>query len=101
MPDGRPQNRLIPELICSDIVRSLRFYTEVLRFKVLYERPEERFAFLDLEGAQLMLEQSTGRRFLAAALEKPYGRGMNLQIQVSDVMILYERMRRYGAGLLV
>jgi len=33
--------KLVPELICSDLVRSLRFYTEVVGFRVVYERREE------------------------------------------------------------
>ena len=100
MPD-RAFARLVPELICSDIERSLRFYVDVLGFTVLYARTEERFAYLDYEGAQLMLEQSTGRRFLVGALEQPFGRGMNLQIEVSDVMLVYERVRRSNAGVLI
>ncbi len=33
--------RLVPELIVTDIERSLAFYVGVLGFSVLYERPEE------------------------------------------------------------
>lgn len=81
--------RLAPELCCSDFERTLGFYTEVLGFVVVYARPEERFAYLDREGAQLMIEQPTGRTFVAGELAFPYGRGMNLQIEVSDVESLY------------
>src|SRR4051812_33368173 len=56
--------RLVPELICADIERSVRFYTGVLGFHVRYARPEERFAYLEREGAEIMLEQPTGRMFL-------------------------------------
>ena len=34
--------RLVPELICSDLERSLAFYTGVLGFAVRYSRPAER-----------------------------------------------------------
>jgi catechol 2,3-dioxygenase-like lactoylglutathione lyase family enzyme len=91
--------RLVPELICSDIERSLRFYTDVLGFSVLYSRPEERFAYLDLDGAQVMIEQSIGRRFLAGELEHPYGRGINLQIEVSAVEPLYAVVQTSGAPI--
>lgn len=47
--------KLVPELIVSDFARSLRFYTETIEFKTLYARPEEGFAFLDRNGAQIML----------------------------------------------
>ena len=91
--------KLVPELICSDLARSLRFYTELAGFRILYERAEERFAFLDREGAQLMLEQPTGRAFLAGELAHPYGRGMNLQIEVRDVGALHARIAASGARI--
>ncbi len=60
--------RLVPELDVSDIERSLAFYINVLGFSVLWSRPEERFAYLDFEGAQLMLQDAAGpgRRFRTA-----------------------------------
>lgn len=50
-------NPLIPELIVSDLQRSLDFYCQVLGFKIEYQRPEDKFAFLSYHGSQLMLEQ--------------------------------------------
>jgi catechol 2,3-dioxygenase-like lactoylglutathione lyase family enzyme len=38
--------------------RSLAFYVGLLGFRILYARPDERFAFLDRDGAEIMLEQS-------------------------------------------
>lgn len=77
---------LVPELICSDIEASLAFY-RLLGFRVRYERPEERFAYLELNGAELMLEQpwSRDRLYPRAELSHPYGRGINLTIEVDDV----------------
>ena len=45
-----------------------------------------------------MLEEAggPGRRFHAAPLEFPLGRGMNLQIKVADVDALYADVRRSG-----
>ena len=83
---------LVPELSCADFARSLAFYTELLGFAVRYVRPEERFAYLECEGAELMIEQSVGRALLAAPLEYPYGRGVNFQIEVGDVDELYARL---------
>jgi catechol 2,3-dioxygenase-like lactoylglutathione lyase family enzyme len=79
--------KLVPELICSDLNQSLRFYTGLLGFSVLYARPEERFAFLDFDGAELMLEQphTRDRLWPRAELTKPFGRGVNFEIHVSDV----------------
>jgi catechol 2,3-dioxygenase-like lactoylglutathione lyase family enzyme len=78
----------------ADLDRSLAFYVNVIDSRVLFDRPEERFAFLDLDGVHLMLEEAAGpgRRFRTAPLEHPYGRGVNFQIEVADVMATYERV---------
>jgi catechol 2,3-dioxygenase-like lactoylglutathione lyase family enzyme len=96
-------SRLIPELDVSDLDRSLNFYVNVVGFSVLYDRPEERFAFLDLDGARLMLEEAAGpgRRFRTAPLERPYGRGVNFQIEVTNIDALHERVRKAGFGPLI
>ena len=95
--------RLIPELDVADLDRSRAFYTTVIGCAVLYERPEERFAFLDLEGAKLMLEEAAGpgRRFSTAPLEHPYGRGVNFQIQVADADELYARVLAAAAHIVI
>jgi len=90
--------KLVPELDVSDLAASLAFYAGVLGFGVAYERPEEGFAYLVRDGVELMLEAAAGpgRRFRTAPLEKPYGRGVNLQIAVPNVGDLYERVRQAG-----
>jgi catechol 2,3-dioxygenase-like lactoylglutathione lyase family enzyme len=85
--------KLVPELYCSDFERSLRFYVERLGFRVLYDRPAEKFAYLDREGAELMIEQPLGRRWLTGELAQPFGRGINLQIQASDIDALHDKCR--------
>jgi len=82
---------LVPELYCSDFARSLRFYVDLLGFQILYDRPEERFAYLEREGAELMIEEPTGRVWLTASLSYPFGRGINLQIAVSQIDKLYDK----------
>jgi catechol 2,3-dioxygenase-like lactoylglutathione lyase family enzyme len=89
--------KLVPELVCSDLAASLDFYTRILGFQIAYRRPEDGFAYLEREGAELMLEQPRGRSLVAGPLEQPYGRGMNLQIDVSDVDTLYDAVRSAGA----
>lgn len=76
---------VIPEFDVTNLEQSLAFYTQVIGFAVLYARPEEKFAFLDLDGAQIMLEEAVGpgRRFRTAPLEHPYGRGINVMAGVS------------------
>ncbi|MGH3147954.1 MAG: bleomycin resistance protein [Rubrobacter sp.] len=77
--------RLVPELTVSDFAESLGFYTEKLGFEVLFSRSDSAdFAYLDFEGAQLMIEAFHPEAWNVAGLERPYGRGINLQIECSD-----------------
>ena len=84
-------NPVVPELYCSDFQRSIEFYTANLGFKALFVREEDRFAFLDRNGAQIMIEQPKypERTWLAGELQAPYGRGINLLIRAEDVVHLY------------
>ena len=95
----RSSPRLVPELVCSDLARSLSFYVGILGFAVAYERPERRFAYLEREGAELMLQEPGVRVFVVGDLQQPYGRGVNLQIEASDVDRLYEAVIAAGATL--
>lgn len=94
---------LIPELDVSDLDRSLAVYVYVLGFMRHTSRPEERFAYLIRDGVHLMLEEASGpgRRFRTAPLDYPFGRGMNLQIEVVDVDTLYANVRRAGLTVLI
>jgi lactoylglutathione lyase len=93
--------KLVPELVCSNFAESHRFYTQLLGFRVLYSRPEERFAYLERDGAELMLEQSVspGRLSPRAELAYPFGRGINFQIQVSDVDRLHAVILAAGVAI--
>ena len=94
---------LVPELDVLDLARSLRFYVGVLEFRVLFERPAERFAYLEGHGAELMLQEAAGpgRRFRTAPLEAPYGRGVNFQLRVTDVDAVLARAIEAGAEIVV
>jgi catechol 2,3-dioxygenase-like lactoylglutathione lyase family enzyme len=96
-------NRITPELDVADLDRSLAFYTGTLGFQIRFQRPEEQFAYLDLDGVHLMLEEATGpgRRFHTAPLEHPYGRGVNFQIEVTDVDALHARVMAAGFDLVI
>ncbi len=90
--------KLVPELLVSDHAASLDFYVGVIGFSVRYDRPAEKFAYLDLDGAELMIEQETDF-WLTARREKPYGRGINLQIEVGDLDGILARLRAAGIPL--
>ena len=86
--------KLTPELDVDNLEQSLAFYVGVIGFRVLFSRQEDRFAYLDLDGVQIMLEElgGSGRYFTKAPLVHPYGRGVNLQIEVADVEGIYARL---------
>ena len=94
---------VVPELDVADLARSLSFYVDTLGFRVRFERPEERFAYLTRGPVHLMLEQADGpgRRFRTAPLKYPFGRGMNLQIEVPEVDHLHAQAARAGATIYV
>jgi len=83
-------NALVPELYVSNLETSLVFYIQVLGFEVAYDRPDEKFAYLHREGAELMLEQVGEKSWLTGELAHPFGRGVNFQIQVARIAALYE-----------
>ena len=70
----------------------------VFGFRLHVRRPEEAFAYLIRDGVHLMLEQADGpgRRFDTAPMERPFGRGVNFQIEVLDVDALYAAVERSG-----
>ena len=94
-------NPLVPEMIVSDLSRSLHFYCDVLGFRVEYQRPEDLFAFLSFHGSQLMLEQDDlePSSWRVGPLEAPFGRGINLSIKCPDVQALIDRFEAAGYTL--
>jgi len=100
-----PAPPVVPELDVADLAGSVSFYNykDALGFSVRFERPEERFAYLTRGPVHLMLEQADGpgRRYRIAPLEYPFGRGMNLQIQVPDVDHLHAQALSAGATICI
>jgi catechol 2,3-dioxygenase-like lactoylglutathione lyase family enzyme len=90
--------KLVPELLVSDHAASRDFYVRVIGFSVRYERPAERFSYLGLGGAELMIEQETDF-WTAAPRERPYGRGINLQIEVDAIDPILSRLEKAGIAL--
>jgi len=93
-----PSAKLVPELLVSEYEISRDFYVRVIGFGVRYERPEEKFSYLDLDGAALMIEQET-EFWATATREKPYGRGINLQIEVDAIDPILTRLADAGIAL--
>lgn len=84
-------NKLIPELSVSNIENSKQFYLS-LGFSVLYERVEDKFCFLALDGCQLMIEEINDN-WNTGKLEYPYGRGMNISMEVKDIDSIYYKVK--------
>lgn len=92
-----PRPALVPELLVSDTAASLRFWCGLCGFTVLYDRPEEGFACIERDGARVMLDRrDAGRDWVAAPLEKPFGRGINLEIAVADLAPLLAALEAAG-----
>lgn len=89
---------MLPELLVDDLEVSVAFYA-LLGFTIAYQRPAERFVYLRASaGVELMLEQvdPADRLHPEAELSHPYGRGMNLSIDVADVAAVHAAL--LGAG---
>ena len=89
----------MPELTVTDLERSLLFY-RAAGWVVRFGRVDPPFAYLDLGEAQLMLEEEHNSAWNVAPLEYPFGRGMNLQIEVSDCGAIASSLARAGFQLL-
>lgn len=85
-------NKLIPELSVSDINKSKEFYLSI-GFLIVYERVEDKFCFLELDGNQLMIEE-VNNNWNTGELEYPYGRGINISMEVSDIDKIYDLVQK-------
>lgn len=83
-------NSLIPELSVSNIDKSINFYTSI-GFKIVYERKEDKFCFLELEKNQIMIEQINDN-WNTGALEYPFGRGINISMAIKDIDGFYKEI---------
>ena len=85
-------NSLIPELSVTDINKSKEFYQKI-GFKIKYERPENKFCFLELEENQIMIEEINDN-WNTGKLEYPFGRGINISMSISDVELLFQHIKK-------
>lgn len=97
-----PRPPLVPELNITSLPESLRFWRDLLGFRILYDRPEQGFAAVERDGVEFMLEEyDTGPAerlgiWDTGAREKPYGRGINFEITVADVGVLMSSLEQAG-----
>jgi catechol 2,3-dioxygenase-like lactoylglutathione lyase family enzyme len=91
-------NPLVPELTVSDLKTSLRFYGAV-GFTIRFQRENPSFVYLELGQAQLMLEQEHSNGWNIYPLDRPLGRGVNFQIEVSALDCIVEALGALGVQL--
>ena len=86
-------NKNVPELSVTDLNNSLEFY-KCIGFKIEYERPENKFAFISLGEIQFMLQEICDNdKWDVAPLSYPFGNGINFQLEVDDVNKIYNSLR--------
>jgi catechol 2,3-dioxygenase-like lactoylglutathione lyase family enzyme len=85
-------NSLVPELTVSNFQKSLSFYVDLIGFEIKYKRDDPKFAYLEYELSQIMIEEYHKDGWGTGKLEQPYGRGINFQIECNNVEKLQKRI---------
>ncbi len=94
-------NKLIPELVVRNIDKSIKYYQSI-GFTIKYERKENKFAFLELQGSQIMLrENEDNDSWSVGVLEYPYGRGINIQIEVRNIDDMLNKFKKSNLKLFI
>ena len=92
-------NPMVPELSVSNFERSLAFYVDVLGFSIRIKRENPDFVYLEQEHVHMMLEQISDEGWSTGELEAPLGRGVNFQIELSDLEPLVKRLQTHKVPL--
>ena len=95
-------NQMIPEFDVINLKETLEFYVNLIGFKVVYERKEDKFAFIQLEQVQVMLQEIDGEdKWKTGKLEYPFGRGINFQIDIKNIQPIYNRLKQNNYEIFV
>jgi len=96
-------NQLLIEFDVFDLEESIKFYVNLLGFKIEYERKEDRFVFLSFENVQIMLQEidENCNKWETGKLEYPLGRGINFEIDVSSIDDIYNRLKQANYEIFV
>jgi len=88
-------NQMIPEFDVFDLEKSLEFYTKFIGFDVVYTREEDKFAFLQMENVQLMIQEIDfeNNKWQVDNLKYPLGNGINFQIDVTNIDEIYNNLK--------
>lgn len=96
-------NQMIPELDVFNLEDSLNFYIDLVGFNKVYDRKEDKFAFLQLEKVQLMIQEVDieNNKWETGRIEYPLGIGINFQIDVTNIDEIYRRLKKTGYKIFV
>ena len=96
-------NQILPEFDVFDLADSLHFYIDLIGFHIEYERIEDKFVFLQFENVQIMLQQidTENNKWETGKLEYPLGRGINFQIDVTNIDEIYNRLKKASYTIFV
>lgn len=86
-------NKNIPEFSVTNLENSLNFY-KTAGFKIEYNRPENKFAFISFGNIQFMLQElSDNDKWNIGELKYPFGNGINFQLEVEDIEKIYNNFK--------
>jgi catechol 2,3-dioxygenase-like lactoylglutathione lyase family enzyme len=92
-------NKLIPELSVRNLKKSIEFYVDILGFKIEYDRPEKKFAFLSFNGSQIMLDEcnnNTKSSWYTGKITHPRGRGIHFQIETDNLSSVIKPLKNHN-----
>ncbi len=96
-------NQITPEFDVFNLEETLNFYVNLIGFSVVYDRPEDRFAFLQFEKVQIMVQEidKENNKWETGELKYPLGIGINFEIDVTNIDEIYGRLKENNYKIFV
>jgi len=96
-------NQMIPEFDVFNLGETLHFYRDLIGFNVVYDRPEDKFAFIEFNDVQIMVQEidKENLKWETGALDYPLGRGINFQIDVTNIDEIYNKLLKENYKIFV
>lgn len=87
-------NQITPEFDVFNLEETLNFYVNLVGFHVVYDRPEDKFAFLQFENVQIMVQEIDfeNNKWGTGELKYPLGVGINFEIDVTNIDEIYNKL---------
>ena len=96
-------NQIVPEFDVFNLEESLRFYINLIGFDIVYDRKEDKFAFLQFENVQIMIQEIDfeNNKWNTGKLEYPLGVGINFQFDTTNIEEIYTRLKKENYKIFV